>query len=409
MLARGFSRRPTARSTLAALQPSGTGLDPGHQHARPSSAPRPAARRCARRSAKLAAKSKKEGKAEPQQDRLPRRSARGRGSSSRSASAARPGRSPAVGRLPRKRPMAPRLPRSGRQRRPGDPACRRRLAPGKAARPTMRRAAADMAAGLPPPMAPSLMAQGDAAACAMSGFSDPGLGADRLSRRRQDDAAQPAAEGSGARRHGRHHQRVRRRGDRPSAGRAILRRRHPAVRRLPVLHGARRTGRHARRSRRPAADRPHRRAEARRSSRRPGLPIRRRCCSRSWRHPALVQAFRLDGVITLVDAVNGEATLDAPCRGGQAGRRRRPHRARQGRSRRPSATLSRRCETGSAQTQPDGAAHRRARARGRLLRRCSTAGSTIPSTKTADVRRWLGEEAAHAHHHHDMTHARPRP
>src|SRR5689334_569595 len=28
-------------------------------------------------------------------------------------------------------------------------------------------------------------------------------------------------------------------------------------------------------------------------------------------HPALVQAFRLDGVITLVDAVNGEATLDA--------------------------------------------------------------------------------------------------
>ena len=49
-------------------------------------------------------------------------------------------------------------------------------------------------------------------------------------------------------------------------------------------------------------------------------------------HPALVQAFRLDGVITLVDAVNGNATLDAPCRGGQAGRRGRPHRAEQGRS-----------------------------------------------------------------------------
>ncbi|TIM60449.1 MAG: GTP-binding protein, partial [Mesorhizobium sp.] len=28
-------------------------------------------------------------------------------------------------------------------------------------------------------------------------------------------------------------------------------------------------------------------------------------------HPALVEAFRLDGVITLVDAVNGDATLDA--------------------------------------------------------------------------------------------------
>ncbi|WP_292239923.1 GTP-binding protein, partial [Mesorhizobium sp.] len=27
-------------------------------------------------------------------------------------------------------------------------------------------------------------------------------------------------------------------------------------------------------------------------------------------HPALVQAFRLDGVITLVDGVNGAATLD---------------------------------------------------------------------------------------------------
>ena len=27
-------------------------------------------------------------------------------------------------------------------------------------------------------------------------------------------------------------------------------------------------------------------------------------------HPALVQAYRLDGVIALVDAVNGEATLD---------------------------------------------------------------------------------------------------
>ena len=28
-------------------------------------------------------------------------------------------------------------------------------------------------------------------------------------------------------------------------------------------------------------------------------------------HPVLVQAFRLDGVITLVDAVNGDATLDS--------------------------------------------------------------------------------------------------
>ena len=87
----------------------------------------------------------------------------------------------------------------------------------------------------------------------------------------------------GARRHGGHHQRVRRCRDRPSAGRAVVRRHHPALRRVPVLHGARRTGRHAGRPGRPAADRPYRPACAASSSRPPGLPIRRRCCSRSWR------------------------------------------------------------------------------------------------------------------------------
>ena len=49
-------------------------------------------------------------------------------------------------------------------------------------------------------------------------------------------------------------------------------------------------------------------------------------------HPALVQAFRLDGVIALVDAVNGGPTLDRPCRSDQAGRGRRPYRLDQGRS-----------------------------------------------------------------------------
>ena len=61
-----------------------------------------------------------------------------------------------------------------------------------------------------------------------------------------------------------------------------LRRRHPAFRRLPVLHGARRTGRYAGRPRstacRPAASA----GWPASSSRPPGSPIRRRCCSRSW-------------------------------------------------------------------------------------------------------------------------------
>ena len=52
-------------------------------------------------------------------------------------------------------------------------------------------------------------------------------------------------------------------------------------------------------------------ADARRRSRPRGLPIRRPVLQSIMAHPALVQAFRLDGVITLVDAVNGDATLDA--------------------------------------------------------------------------------------------------
>ena len=50
-------------------------------------------------------------------------------------------------------------------------------------------------------------------------------------------------------------------------------------------------------------------------------------------HPYLVMRFRLDGVVTVVDAINGAATLDDAHRVGQAGRGRRPHRADQDRSR----------------------------------------------------------------------------
>ena len=184
--------------------------------------------------------------------------------------------------------------RARRRHRPGAAGrrCGDRRRPGR----TCRRADPDAAAATMPPPTGASAAVGrqrrqaakpakaaQAGRLTMAEFPDPGLGADRLSRRRQDDAAQPAAQGPGARRHRRHHQRVRRCRDRPSAGRAVVRRRHPAFRRLPLLHGARRTRRHAGRSGRPAADRPHRAAEARRHRDHRASPIRRRCCSRSWR------------------------------------------------------------------------------------------------------------------------------
>ncbi|RUV93168.1 GTP-binding protein [Mesorhizobium sp. M1A.F.Ca.IN.022.07.1.1] len=118
-------------------------------------------------------------------------------------------------------------------------------------------------------------------------------------------------------------------------------------------------------------------------------------------HPALVQAFRLDGVITLVDGVNGAATLDghveAVKQAAVADRivltktdlaeasdvealRARLHQIN------PSAVLL------DLNGPATGAAS---------LFDC---GLYNPETKSADVRRWLGEEAAHDHHHHDDGH-----
>ena len=207
--------------------------------------------------------------------------------------------------------------------------------------------------------------------------SDTGLGADRFSRRRQDDAAQPAAQGPGARRHGRHHQRVRRRRDRPSAGREFVRRRHPACRRLPLLHRARRSRRHARRSGRPAADRPHRRAEA--GDHRDDRPCRSGAGAAVDHGPSGAGAG-LSARRRHRAGRCGERRGDArrPCRGGEAGRGRRPHRARQDRSRRPIrqplAALRERLQ----EHQPVGADHRRAGRRKPAMLRCSNAGSTIP-------------------------------
>lgn len=125
-------------------------------------------------------------------------------------------------------------------------------------------------------------------------------------------------------------------------------------------------------------------------------------------HPALVQAFRLDGVITLVDAVNGNATLDghveavkqvavadrivltkvdlASGPGDVDALRTRLHQLN------PGAVV---LDDGDGRT---GVA---------ALLDC---GLYNPATKSADVRRWLGEEAAHEHHHHhDHDHGEHEP
>ncbi|WP_095084925.1 CobW family GTP-binding protein [Mesorhizobium sophorae] len=114
-------------------------------------------------------------------------------------------------------------------------------------------------------------------------------------------------------------------------------------------------------------------------------------------HPALVQAFRLDGVITLVDAVNGNATLDAHVEAVKQ------------------VAVADRIVLSKADlvTDPDELETLRARLRqinpgADLLDVADTktgvaalfdCGLYNPATKSADVRRWLGE--AHDHHHHD--------
>ncbi|MBZ9678288.1 CobW family GTP-binding protein [Mesorhizobium sp. ES1-1] len=116
-------------------------------------------------------------------------------------------------------------------------------------------------------------------------------------------------------------------------------------------------------------------------------------------HPVLVQAFRLDGVITLVDAVNGGATLDAHVEAvKQVGVGDR-------------IVLSKAdlvtddndldaLRTRLRQINP-GAELLDAADTGTGVAALFDCGLYNPATKSADVRRWLGEEAAHDHHHHD--------
>jgi G3E family GTPase len=113
-------------------------------------------------------------------------------------------------------------------------------------------------------------------------------------------------------------------------------------------------------------------------------------------HPALVQAFRLDGVVAMVDAVNGEATLDAHVEAVKQ------------------VAVADRVVIAKTDLVEDSHVLERLRARLRKINPGATlldaskvsaaglleCGLYDPATKTADVRRWLGAEAEHAALHH---------
>jgi G3E family GTPase len=121
-------------------------------------------------------------------------------------------------------------------------------------------------------------------------------------------------------------------------------------------------------------------------------------------HPAILRQFRLDGVVTLVDAANGAATLDA-----------QPEAVKQ------AAVADRLVLTKTDLAAPEAVAALEARLSalnpGAPLLRAAhgeiapdallDAGLYDPATKAPDVERWLRAESyaahdhAHAHHHHD--------
>ncbi len=115
-------------------------------------------------------------------------------------------------------------------------------------------------------------------------------------------------------------------------------------------------------------------------------------------HPALVQAFRLDGVVTLVDAINGEATLDAHVEAVK----------QVAVADRLVLTKTDMCSDTVAldrlkdrllQLNPGAHVMHVGAADAVSLLDC---GLYNPATKSADVRRWLGEASAHDHAHgHD--------
>lgn len=112
-------------------------------------------------------------------------------------------------------------------------------------------------------------------------------------------------------------------------------------------------------------------------------------------HPALVQAFRLDGVVTLIDAVNGNATLTAHIEAlKQAAMADRLVLAKSDLADAGQiAALTARLKD----INPGARLLDVQEANAAALLDC---GLYNPATKGADVARWLGE-AADDHHHHD--------
>lgn len=119
-------------------------------------------------------------------------------------------------------------------------------------------------------------------------------------------------------------------------------------------------------------------------------------------HPVLVQAYRLDGVIALVDAVNGEATLDAHVEAvKQVAVADRIVLAKTDIVADPQALAALRDRIKSLNPSAPLIDAQAPEAGYGSLFEC---GLYDPRTKTADVRRWLGEETEHARRHHDHEH-----
>ena len=123
-------------------------------------------------------------------------------------------------------------------------------------------------------------------------------------------------------------------------------------------------------------------ASAASSSRPPGLADPAPVLHTAMVHPYLVLRFRLDGVVTVVDAVNGARHARRASRGGEAGGGRGPHRADQDRSlagtrRREGAHWSRGCARSIRRRRSSMPRPAKRRRRG-----CSIAGSTIRSARS---------------------------
>ena len=172
---------------------------------------------------------------------------------------------------------------------------------------------------------------------------------------------------------------------RPSAVRGDRRRSHFAQFRLPVLHVARR-------SRRPAA--PICWTGATRATIAPfarvilettGLADPAPILLALAADPRLAARFRVAGVTTLVDAVNGEATLAAHERSATAGGACRPHRPRQERSRRRRRALrpARRRARGAQRAQSGRADPRRRGGRARRRGIPGRAAGVAPARRRA--------------------------